>query len=88
MFGDKNKETEKETVTPEVVAAPVVETASTGNVAKIKAFKSGDTLTLKDVDGNEYNRLNALFTCERNSGKLRFEHDQDTCTLKVIDGDG
>ena len=42
---------------------------------------------ISDIHGN-LEALNAVFADERNSGKIRFEHDQDTCTLKVVDGDG
>tara|TARA_R110000824_G_C14879322_1_gene643188 strand:+ start:134 stop:388 length:255 start_codon:yes stop_codon:yes gene_type:complete len=84
MFGERSKDF----VTPKVVPAPVVENSSDSNVDKIKNFKTGDELVLSGVTGVDYNELNAVFADERNSGKIRFEHDQDTCTLKVIDGDG
>ena len=88
MFGDRFKEDTDNFVTPEVVPAPAAEKSLDGHVAQIKNFNTGDELILTDVNGDDYNKLNTMFSSERNAGKFRFEHDQDSCTLKVIDGDG
>ena len=97
MFGQKSEEPTKIKKAPVSLEASVDSIAPANGVAgksldehiaKIKSFNAGDSLALSDINGDDYNKLNYIFSEERNSGKLRFEHDQDTCTLKVVDGDG